>query len=47
MPFKVVPQAYEMNRATYGDLITLKNGFKLMMSAGAAARPAQGGLARR
>lgn len=47
MPFKVVPSAFQMRGAPYGDLVTLKNGFKMLVQSGAAARPVQGGMPRR
>ncbi|CAO2650067.1 Nn.00g013590.m01.CDS01 [Neocucurbitaria sp. VM-36] len=44
---KVVPNAYELQKNLYPDMLALKNGFKILMQTGAGARPAQGVIPRR
>jgi transcription elongation factor SPT6 len=43
---KVVPNAFELHKHVYPDMVALKNGFKLLIQSGAAARPAPGGMRR-
>ncbi|KAF2030272.1 transcription elongation factor Spt6 [Setomelanomma holmii] len=42
-PFKVQPGNFEMRGQRYPDMMTLKNGFKMFIQSGAAARAAGGG----
>jgi transcription elongation factor SPT6 len=45
-PFKVSPGRFEMRGKEYPDMMTLKNGFKMFIQSGAAAR-AGGAMAKR
>jgi transcription elongation factor SPT6 len=42
-PFKVSPGKFEMRGQPYGDMMMLKNGFKMFIQSGAAARAVGGG----
>ncbi|KAJ4326269.1 Transcription elongation factor spt6 [Neodidymelliopsis sp. IMI 364377] len=44
---KVVPNAFELHKNAYPDMVALKNGFKLLIQSGAAARPQGGAVPRR
>lgn len=46
-PIKVVPNAFELQKNKYPDMLALKNGFKMLMQTGAGARPVAGGIPRR
>ena len=46
-PFKVSPDKFEMRGQPYPDMMTLKNGFKMFIQSGAAARGGGAPLVRR
>jgi transcription elongation factor SPT6 len=46
-PLKVVPNAFELQKNIYPDMVALKNGFKMLMGAAAAKAAQGGGIARR
>lgn len=41
-PIKIVPNAFELQKNLYPDMLALKNGFKMLMQTGAGARPNRG-----
>lgn len=44
---KVTPLAFELQKHSYPDMVALKNGFKILIGAAAAARSAQAAIPRR
>jgi transcription elongation factor SPT6 len=44
---KVVPNAFELHKTAYPNMVALKNGFKLLIQSGAAARTGGGAVPRR
>ena len=46
-PVKVIPNAFEMQKSVYPDMISLKNGFKMLFQTKMSQRPPNQTIPRR